>query len=149
MKNKYVAAVLAFFLGWAGGHKFYLNMPIWGVVYLLFSWTGIPAFISFIEFIVLLATPQETFDARHNYQNETRLIMKEKQALYREKLKLERMRLEKQRLREEKGDKEKIAVKNITGDQADELAAWRDLMDQGIIDAMQYEEKRKIILGLD
>ncbi len=149
MKNKYVAAALAFFLGWAGIHKFYLNLPVWGVLYLLFSWTGIPAFIAFIEFIIFLAMPQDSFDAKYNYKSETRLIMKEKQALYREKLKLERMRLEKQRKKEERGEEEKIAVKNITGEQADELAAWKDLLNQGIIDEVQYEEKRKIILGLD
>ena len=96
-----------------------------------------------------LVNYKDAFDVRHNMDTNAKLIMREKQALYREKIKLERLRLEKQRKKEERGEKEKIAVKKITGEQADELAAWKDLLHQGIIDEMQYEEKRKIILGLD
>jgi TM2 domain-containing membrane protein YozV len=147
MKNKYVAAVLAFFFGWLGAHKFYLNKPLQGVLHLIFWPIG--SIIAFIEAIQYLTMSQDAFDVRHNMDTNAKLIMREKQALYREKIKLERMRLEKQRIKEERGEKEKIAVKNITGEQADELAAWKDLLNQGIIDEVQYEEKRKIILGLD
>ena len=45
--------------------------------------------------------------------------------------------------------KKKMPAKAITGEQADELAAWHDLLEKGIISKSEYEEKRKIILGLD
>lgn len=66
MKSKSTATVLAFFLGGFGVHKFYLGRVGWGVVYLLFFWTFIPAFIAFIEFIVYLAMSEETFNNKYN-----------------------------------------------------------------------------------
>ena len=33
-KSKVVAALLCFFFGWLGGHKFYLGFPKLGVIYL-------------------------------------------------------------------------------------------------------------------
>lgn len=44
--------MLAFFFGGIGVHKFYAGKIGTGVLYLLFSWTLIPALIAFIEFIV-------------------------------------------------------------------------------------------------
>ncbi|MGB3766007.1 MAG: NINE protein [Phormidesmis sp.] len=66
MKNKVVAAVLAFFLGWIGVHRFYLGESGAGILYLLFCWTGIPAIIAFFETFILLLTPDRTFDAKYN-----------------------------------------------------------------------------------
>jgi TM2 domain-containing membrane protein YozV len=65
-KNKFIAAILAFFLGGFGVHHFYLGNPAIGVLYLLFCWTLIPAIIAFIEFIVFLVMPEKDFDARYN-----------------------------------------------------------------------------------
>jgi TM2 domain-containing membrane protein YozV len=65
-KNKFIAAILAFFLGGFGVHHFYLGNPAIGVLYLLFCWTLIPAIIAFIEFIVFLVMPEKDFDARFN-----------------------------------------------------------------------------------
>jgi len=48
-KNPTTAVILALLLGGLGVHKFYLNNAGLGVVYLLFSWTYIPAIIAFIE----------------------------------------------------------------------------------------------------
>jgi TM2 domain-containing membrane protein YozV/Tfp pilus assembly major pilin PilA len=64
-KDKIAATVLAFFLGGLGIHRFYLGQW-WGLFYLLFSCTGIPSFISFIECIVFLCTSQESWDNKHN-----------------------------------------------------------------------------------
>ena len=61
VKSKIVAAVLAFFLGGLGIHKFYLNQSGWGVLYLLFCWTGIPAFWSLIDGLILLLSSDENF----------------------------------------------------------------------------------------
>lgn len=52
--SKLVYCLLAFFLGWIGAHKFYAGRIGAGIVYLLFCWTGIPAVISVIEFIIAL-----------------------------------------------------------------------------------------------
>ena len=53
-KDRMVAAALALFLGGLGIHKFYLGKTAQGVLYLIFSWTGIPSFIGWIEGIVYL-----------------------------------------------------------------------------------------------
>ncbi|SDB81769.1 TM2 domain-containing protein [Acinetobacter boissieri] len=64
-KNRIVAALLAFFLGGFGAHKFYLGQIGWGIVYLLFCWTFIPSFVAFIEFIIYLCTSDEKFAAKY------------------------------------------------------------------------------------
>jgi TM2 domain-containing membrane protein YozV/Tfp pilus assembly protein PilE len=57
--DKTALALLAFFLGGIGAHKFYLGKYLQGVLYILFCWTGIPSLIAFIEFIIYLCTPGE------------------------------------------------------------------------------------------
>jgi len=66
MKDKNIAAILAFFFGWMGAHKFYLGQIGSGVVYLAFSWTAIPLFVSFIEFIILALMDKDEFQRRFN-----------------------------------------------------------------------------------
>src|SRR5208283_3486523 len=51
-KSRSIAILLAIFLGGFGIHKFYLNKPGQGVLYLLFCWTFIPAIAGLIEAIV-------------------------------------------------------------------------------------------------
>lgn len=65
-KSKVTAMLLAFFLGGIGVHKFYLGQTVWGVVYLLFFWTFIPAFVAFIEFLIYAFTSEEKFDEKYN-----------------------------------------------------------------------------------
>jgi TM2 domain-containing membrane protein YozV len=64
-KSKIAAALLAFFLGGFGVHKFYLGRVGWGIVYLLFFWTFIPAIIAFVEFIIYLCMSDEAFAAKY------------------------------------------------------------------------------------
>ena len=64
-KNKYVAAILAFFLGGLGIHRFYLGQW-WGIFYLLFFWLWIPGIIAFIEMIVFLVCDQVKWDEKYN-----------------------------------------------------------------------------------
>jgi len=66
MKDKTTAAVLAFFLGGFGVHRFYLGQTGLGFLYLIFCWTFIPLIISFIDFIVFLTMSKEAFDAKYN-----------------------------------------------------------------------------------
>lgn len=66
MKNKIVAALLAFFLGGFGIHRFYLNQTRWGIIYLIFCWTYIPAIIAFFESIRFLIISDEEFDRLYN-----------------------------------------------------------------------------------
>lgn len=66
MKDKTAAALLAFFLGGIGVHRFYLNQVGLGFLYLLFSWTFIPLIAAFIDFIVFLAMDKRTFDYKYN-----------------------------------------------------------------------------------
>jgi TM2 domain-containing membrane protein YozV len=65
-KNKLAAALFGILLGGLGIHKFYLGQVIWGVVYLLFCWTFIPAIIGLIEGIVYLTMSDEAFSAKYN-----------------------------------------------------------------------------------
>jgi TM2 domain-containing membrane protein YozV len=64
-KSRVTAAVLAFFLGGFGIHKFYLGKTAQGVLYLLFCWTFIPAIIAFIEFIIYLTMSDEAFEEKY------------------------------------------------------------------------------------
>ena len=66
-KNRIAAALLAFFLGGFGVHKFYLGKIGQGILYLVFCWTAIPAIIAFIEGIIYLCESDERFETR--YQN--------------------------------------------------------------------------------
>jgi Predicted membrane protein len=66
MKSKTAAGILALFLGGFGVHKFYLDRPGQGILYLLFCWTFIPAFIAFIEAIIYFAMSDVAFNAKYN-----------------------------------------------------------------------------------
>lgn len=66
MKDKITAALFALFLGGFGIHKFYLNRPVQGIIYLLFFWTFIPALIAFVEGIIYLTMDETTFSIKYN-----------------------------------------------------------------------------------
>lgn len=66
MKDKITAALLAFFLGGIGIHRFYLGENWLGFFYLIFCWTFIPLFFAFIDFICFLVMSQQTFDSKYN-----------------------------------------------------------------------------------
>jgi TM2 domain-containing membrane protein YozV len=68
MKNRITAALLAFFLGGIGIHKFYLGENAAGVFYLIFSCTFIPGIIAIFDFIGLLLTTDQAFNAKYNTQ---------------------------------------------------------------------------------
>jgi len=48
-RDEVVGILLALFLGTFGIHHFYLRRTGLGIVYCIFSWTGIPSILGFIE----------------------------------------------------------------------------------------------------
>jgi TM2 domain-containing membrane protein YozV len=66
MKNKTTAALLAFFLGAFGAHRFYLGQIGLGFIYLIFCWTFIPYLIAFVDFISFLVMSEGSFNMKYN-----------------------------------------------------------------------------------
>lgn len=64
-KSKLAAALFALLLGGIGIHKFYLGRVGWGIVYLVFCWTFIPAIVGFIEGILLLVMSDSEFNSKY------------------------------------------------------------------------------------
>ena len=72
-KNRIVAALLAFFLGVLGVHKFYLGRTTAGVIMLIGGTLGWLAFfpgvvitaISLVECLIYLVTPDDEFERRY------------------------------------------------------------------------------------
>lgn len=60
-KSKTAAGLLAVFFGGIGVHKFYLGKTGLGILYLLFSWTFVPAVVGLIEGIIYLSSSDEGF----------------------------------------------------------------------------------------
>lgn len=69
MKSKTTAALLAFFLGGIGAHRFYLGQVGKGFLYLIFCWTLIPGFIALIDFIIFLTMSEKNFNIKYNQEH--------------------------------------------------------------------------------
>lgn len=65
-KKRVTAAVLAFLLGGAGAHKFYLGQIGLGILYLAFCWTFIPAIMALVEFVIYISMSDEEFERKYN-----------------------------------------------------------------------------------
>ena len=68
MKSRSTAILLAIFLGGIGIHKFYLNKPGVGLMYLMFCWTFIPGIIAVFDILSLLLTDDYHFNRLYNAQ---------------------------------------------------------------------------------
>ncbi len=66
VRDKMTAGLFGIFLGGLGIHKFYMGKIGLGVVYLLFSWTGIPEIIGFVEGILYLCASDEEFQMKNH-----------------------------------------------------------------------------------
>lgn len=66
MRNRIVAALIAFFVGGFGVHQFYLGKKGKGIAYLLFFWTFIPSILAFIDFFILIFMEENEFDRKYN-----------------------------------------------------------------------------------
>ena len=54
VKDRALSILLALLLGNFGVHRFYLGDIAWGIVYLVFFWTGIPGIIASFEALYFL-----------------------------------------------------------------------------------------------
>lgn len=69
--NKNTAALFAFFLGWCGIHRFVMGRYTSGVLYAVFSITGIPAVLALIETFILLTMTDEKYNQKYGYSPKT------------------------------------------------------------------------------
>ena len=63
--SKVNSALLTFFLGGLGVHKFYLGKNTARVLYLLFCWTCVPAVLTLIDGIVLVSMSDADFSSKY------------------------------------------------------------------------------------
>lgn len=68
-KSKFATITLAVFLGYWGAHKFYLGLHRQGVVYLIFSFTGLTVFFVIFDLFSLAFTPSDSFSKGRLQQN--------------------------------------------------------------------------------
>jgi TM2 domain-containing membrane protein YozV len=64
-KSRSLAIFLALILGGLGAHKFYVDKPGAGFLYLLFCWTLIPSLFGLIEAIQYLSMKDEIFQEKY------------------------------------------------------------------------------------
>lgn len=63
-RSRNTAGVLAILLGGLGIHKFYLGQTTNGILYLLLSFTGVPAILGIIDGILMLRMSHDAFAQR-------------------------------------------------------------------------------------
>ena len=66
MKSKIAAALLAFFLGSFGAHRFYLGQMGKGLIYLLFCWTIIPSIVAIVDCVIFATMDDQRFNDKYN-----------------------------------------------------------------------------------
>jgi TM2 domain-containing membrane protein YozV len=65
LSRRVAAAIFAIIFGSFGIHRFYLGQTGWGILYVLFCWTLIPAVAGLIEGILYLTMSEEEFEAKY------------------------------------------------------------------------------------
>ncbi len=68
-KKRVTAGILALLLGGAGVHKFYLGAWGLGIIYFIFFWTWIPAFLGLAEGVRYLTLSDEEFNSKVSQMN--------------------------------------------------------------------------------
>ena len=61
IQRKLIQSALAIFFGAFGAHKFYQRKTFWGILYFIFCWTTIPAWLGLLEGIRYLFMPIDDF----------------------------------------------------------------------------------------
>ena len=129
-KNRIIAALLALFLGHWGVHKFYLEKNNAGVVYICLSFIGISFVLGFIDFVILVSMSDQDFDEKYNYSTlpnsgRSYTLPQNSNRSY---------------------AFTPPVVNHNSEDKIKTLVGLKELHDQGIITAEEYEEKRKTFL---
>jgi len=57
--NRKTYLLLAVFLGWMGGHRFYSRQWIIGIIYAALFWTGIPIAMTLIDLLIAIPIPKD------------------------------------------------------------------------------------------
>ncbi|MBK5095808.1 MAG: NINE protein [Deltaproteobacteria bacterium] len=65
ISRRVAAAIFAILLGSFGVHRFFLGQIGWGILYVLFCWTFIPAVAGLIEGILYLTMSEEEFETKY------------------------------------------------------------------------------------
>ena len=65
-RDKTVAGICALLVGGIVIHKFYHGSWGWGLLYILFVWTFIPAILGLIEGVTYLMMDDAVYDAKYN-----------------------------------------------------------------------------------
>ena len=128
MRNRLITLIITFIAGYFGAHKFYLGQNFSGIMYLVFCWTGIPAILTFFDFLGLLFMSDRDFDRKFNSVSTSALPHS-----YQPKPSNDSTVFKKQQ-----------SSKEI----AQTLAELKSLYEQGIITAEEYEVKRRKLLDL-
>jgi TM2 domain-containing membrane protein YozV len=63
-KSRTLAVGLSLVFGGLGLHKFYLDKPGMGLLYMLFCWTGIPTLVGLFEAVKYIRMDEEEFQRR-------------------------------------------------------------------------------------
>ncbi|MDJ1170247.1 NINE protein [Roseofilum sp. BLCC_M154] len=135
-KSRKVGMILAFsgvLIPIAGLHKFYLGQPLWGVVYLLLSWTPIPHVASVIEAVWYLVQDDEEFN--ENYPGPVPVISG-----------LKIPEVDWSRFWPKGGCKETGPIGDRVESVADALRQLESLRQEGLITEYEFEQKRRQLL---
>lgn len=119
-KSRKIAAVLALtgtLIPIAGLHKFYLGQPLWGLVYLLLSWTPIPHAASAMEGVWYLLQDEHEFDGNFNGEESLRQTYSPA-----------------------------VSAKNNVSAMAEALRQLDCLREDGLISEYEFEQKRRQML---
>ena len=123
-KSRKVAAIIAFtgtLSPIAGLHKFYLGQPVWGLLYLLLSWTPIPRVASAIDAIWYLFQNEDEFD--YNFNSNLELVSASPPA------------------------RPKVVEQTNVNAIADALRQLDRLRQDGLISEYEFEQKRRQLIN--
>ena len=65
MKRRYQAIFYACFLGWVGGHHWYLGNYLRGFLYFILWWSLYPATAAGVEMLLYVLSSDQSFDKRY------------------------------------------------------------------------------------